>query len=77
MIKTLLGNAYGLYPNNESTPITLSSEEDKVYDVDIYLISGEDIIGGYKGKWDVSSKELDKAESARFHVIEQEAQAIR
>ncbi len=72
MIKTPLGNTYGLYPNNESSPIILSAEEDKAYDVDIYLISGEDIIGGYKAQWSVNSKELDKAKSARFHVIEQE-----
>ena len=72
MIKTSLGNTFGLYPDKTNSPIRLLAEEDAEYPLDIYLISGENMIGGYKGTWIVNSEELRNAKQIKFHVIEQE-----
>ena len=64
---------YGGYPENEKMPIKLFAKDNFVYDLDIYLIKDEkDIIGGYKGKWNVAWSDLKEADEIVFHVIEQD-----
>lgn len=72
MIHTPLGDVYGIYPDSNNNPIRLLSEEYLSYDTDVYLMSGEDIIGGYKGSWAVDLNALKDAKHIKFHVIEQE-----
>lgn len=63
---------YGGYPADEKMPIKLFAKDDFVYDLEIYLIENEDIIGGYKGKWNVAWSDLNEGTEIIFHVIEQD-----
>ena len=62
--------AFGIYPDNENFPIKLPYKDDQ-YEVTIYLMDNEDIIGGYQGTWNVNLDQL-QANTIKFHVLEKQ-----
>lgn len=64
--------SYGGYPENSQLPIKLFANGNFEYDIEIYLIRNEEVVGGYKGKWDIEWNELKDANEIIFHVIAQE-----
>jgi len=62
---------YGSYPG-EGFPIKLKAKDDYTYYTTIYLVNGENLIGGYSGSWDVSWDELRTARTIKFHTIVQD-----
>ena len=65
-------SSYGGYPENEKLPIKLFAKDNFEYDLEVYLVRNEDVIGGYKGKWNIAWSQLKDADEIIFHVIEQE-----
>ena len=63
---------YGGYPESEKLPLKLFAKDNFDYDLEIYLMKNEDVIGGYKGKWSEAWNELTDADEIIFHVITQE-----
>ncbi len=63
---------YGGYPENNQLPIKLFAMDNFDYDLEIYLMRDEEIIGGYKRTWSVAWNELKNADEIIFHVIEQD-----
>ncbi|HLC96921.1 MAG TPA: hypothetical protein VJH97_06385 [Candidatus Nanoarchaeia archaeon] len=61
------------YPLNETTAVAqtvkLLSNDDYTYDLEIYLMKDEDILGGFRGSWTVAEGDVDKASQIRFHVL--------
>ena len=72
MIDTPMGKRYGLRPSGLNTPLTFLAEEERAYDLQIFLMSGDDIVGGYKADWQLGPEDLEGLKEIRFHVIEQE-----
>lgn len=63
--------SFGVYPNEADFPLKLAGGKDAAYDVSIYVINGENIVGGYLGSWKVSKESLNGADEIVFHVIAQ------
>jgi len=61
--------SFGVYPNNQGLPIKLL-DEDKEYDITVYIADEESIIGGYQGTWKVSRDDLGTASRIIFHALE-------
>ena len=51
----------------------LPDGKDATYEVNIYAVDGENIIGGYVGDWKVNKNDLSSANEIIFHVVEQGA----
>lgn len=63
-------SSYAMYPS-EGFPIKLLAEQDFKYKLAVYLIEGEDMVGGYVAPWDVSWWGLEGADMMKIHVLEQ------
>ena len=63
--------SFGVYPTEGNFPIKLQADKQHSYDVTIYLVEGDDIVGGYKAEWAVSPGELEGATEIVFHVLDQ------
>ncbi|MBI2652497.1 hypothetical protein HYX00_03435 [Candidatus Woesearchaeota archaeon] len=63
--------SFAVYPKEANFPLTLPDGKDAVYEVNIYVIDGENIIGGYIGEWKANKNDLANANEVVFHVIEQ------
>ncbi|MEK6947487.1 MAG: hypothetical protein AABX32_07825, partial [Nanoarchaeota archaeon] len=63
--------SFVFYPKEGDFPLKLPSGKDVTYDVAIYLVDGDNLIGGYSGTWKVNKDELNNAQQAIFHVIYQ------
>ena len=61
--------SYGVYPDN-MFPIKILDKKDDVYDVSVYLLRDEEIVGGYVGELNVQASELINSDEIIFHVIE-------
>ena len=48
-------------------------KKDGIYDVTIYLVDNEKIIGGYVGEWSVTKDSLENANEIIFHIVENSA----
>ena len=64
-------DSFVFYPKEGDFPLKLPSGKDVNYDVAIYLVDGDNLIGGYSGTWKVSKDNLNNAQEAVFHVIYQ------
>ena len=42
-----------------------------VYDLDLMLIKGDDMIGGYRGEWEADYYELKDKDNITFHLVRQ------
>ncbi len=65
--------SFAVYPKEEDFALRLPDGKDAAYDVNVYLIDEENIVGGYIGEWRISKEALNGANEAVFHVIEQGA----
>ncbi|MBU1111961.1 MAG: hypothetical protein KJ896_04210 [Nanoarchaeota archaeon] len=54
----------------EETKVQLLSGADFEYDVLIYLVNEEDLIGGYRGQWLLPWTSLQEGSMIQFHVLE-------
>jgi len=61
--------SFALYPGDEDFPLKLLADEDYEYNLQIFLVNGENMVGGYLGNWDVSWSDLSDAQSIIFHVV--------
>ena len=62
--------SFGVYPKEVEFPLRLA-EKDATYEINIYVVDEENIIGGYIGDWKVSKDALKDADEIVFHVVEQ------
>ncbi|MBI2658360.1 hypothetical protein HYX08_06745 [Candidatus Woesearchaeota archaeon] len=62
---------FAAYPREEAFPLRIPDGKDAAYEVRIYLVDDENIIGGYIGDWKVSRGSLRGADEIVFHVLEQ------
>ncbi|MFH1641926.1 MAG: hypothetical protein ABIC04_03420 [Nanoarchaeota archaeon] len=49
--------------------IELLDRDDYDYDVEVYIMTNESMIGGYKGKWHASEIEMENAKEVVFHAV--------
>jgi hypothetical protein len=63
--------SFGIYPSEGSFPIKLLGDKEHAYEVTIYLLDGDDVIGGYKAEWTVSPDDVQGANEIVFHVLDQ------
>ncbi|MBI2650356.1 hypothetical protein HYX04_03505 [Candidatus Woesearchaeota archaeon] len=63
--------SFAVYPKEADFPLRLPDGRDATYEVTIYLVDGENIVGGYSGDWKVGKDALRNAEEIVFHVVEQ------
>ena len=61
--------SYGTFHDPDTQPIVLFSSGDFEYDVTVYLIKDEELIGGYEGKWAVNPDEAKQANELVFHAV--------
>ena len=64
--------SFTVYPKEVDFPLIIPEGIDAVYEVNIYVIDEENIIGGYIGDWQVSKTALRTANEVVFHVIAQD-----
>jgi len=62
-------SSYAVYPS-DGGPITLLAEKDYTYQLQVYIVQGEDITGGYIADWPVSWYDLAGANKIKIHVLE-------
>jgi len=62
---------FAAYPQDVETHLSIPDGKDAVYDVNIYLTDGQNIIGGYIGEWKVSKDALKGAGEVVFHAVAQ------
>ena len=61
---------FAAYPKETDIPFEIPDGKDAAYEITIYLIDGQNLIGGYFGEWKVGREMLGGAESIIFHVLE-------
>jgi len=59
----------GIYPG-EQMPLQLLAGDDFKYDVTVYLLKDENVIGGYVSEWTPSWSQLENSEQIIFHAME-------
>ena len=64
---------YAVYPKDADFPLKLPESKDGTYEVTIYLVDGENIVGGYHGDWKITKDAVGSASEIVFHVLEQVA----
>jgi hypothetical protein len=60
----------GLSDFTRDNKIPFLGQADFIYDLEINLLSGEEISGGYKGKWYVPINQLEQGNEITLHVID-------
>jgi len=67
----------GFYTRNEENTerITLYNHVDETYHVQVLVLKGETMLGGWEGNWTVSEQEIEDAERIVFHTIVQDPPA--
>ena len=65
--------SFAVYPREADFPLRIPNDKDATYEVNIYIVDDENIIGGYIGDWKVSKDALRGSDEIIFHVIEQGA----
>jgi hypothetical protein len=63
-----------IYTTNETIKdseeaLKLLSNDDYTYDVEIYIMNDDEILGGYKAEWSPEEEDVDKARRIKFHVL--------
>ena len=64
--------SYAAYPLDETPPLKLLSKDDYTYELEIFVMDNETIIGGYKKNWSVGYVPLRLAKNITFNVISKE-----
>ena len=59
----------GIYPGDE-VPLKLLAKADFKYDVTVYLLKDENVVGGYVNEWAVTWSQLENSNEIVFHVME-------
>ena len=74
-LKTETDEYFTLYPpdGDGELPLAVPLVPETTYDVQIYLIKGESIIGGYEAAWKPSFAHLQTADTLTFHVLAYDA----
>ena len=74
-LKTETDEYFTLYPQDGDgeLPLAVPLVPETTYDVQIYLIKGESIIGGYEAAWKPSFAHLQTADTLTFHVLAYDA----
>ena len=62
---------FAVYPREADFPLRIPDNKDATYEVTIYLVDDENIVGGYIGDWKASKEALSGSDELTFHVIEQ------
>ncbi len=62
---------FAVYPGESAFPLRIAVR-DATYEVLIYVLNDENIVGGYIGDWKITKDQLNNAKEIVFHVIEQE-----
>ncbi len=63
--------SFAVYPKDGDFPLKLLGK-DATYEVTIYIVDDESIVGGYVGELKASKDELESAQEIIFHAIEQQ-----
>ncbi len=62
---------FAFYPRETDYPLRIPKGKDSKYDIAVYLIDGEELLGGYIGQWKISKDEIETSNEIVFHVIYQ------
>ncbi|MCK4589669.1 MAG: hypothetical protein KAT77_04440 [Nanoarchaeota archaeon] len=71
--ETIKHSTSGAYPailDGELQPIELLAEADFTYDLEVYLMDDEDLIGGFNSAWTPLWTDLGGSDEIVFHVVE-------
>ena len=63
--------SFVFYPKEGDFPLKLPAGRDITYEIAIYLVDGDNLIGGYSGTWEVGKDDLNNAKMAVFHAVYQ------
>lgn len=66
-------DGFAVYPKEAQFSLKIPDGKDATYEVSVYLVDDENIIGGYIGDWKLKKDDLRGANEVVFHVIEQGA----
>ena len=64
--------SYGTFADEATEPIRLFTGENFEYDVTVYVIKDNELIGGYEGKWSPNPEEIKQADEIVFHAVVQD-----
>jgi hypothetical protein len=62
---------FAAFPKENNFPLAIPDGKDATYQITIYLIDNQNLIGGYSADWKVSRDMLKGADEIIFHVVEQ------
>lgn len=63
---------FAFYPREGNFKLKIPIKDAK-YEATVYLVDGEELVGGYIGEWKASRKQLEGSQELVFHVIYQGA----
>ena len=61
---------FAVYPKENDFPLTIPDGKDATYEITIYLVDGQNLIGGYSSDWKVSREMLKGPQEIIFHAVE-------
>lgn len=61
---------FAAFPKESELPFAMPDGKDATYEVTIYLVDGQNLIGGYSADWKVTKEMLKGANEIIFHVVE-------
>ncbi|MBI3027819.1 hypothetical protein HYY70_06945 [Candidatus Woesearchaeota archaeon] len=70
--KSIGYESFAVYPKEADFPLNVPYGKDAAFEVTIYLVDDENIVGGYIGEWKAGKSALKESDEIVFHVIEQE-----
>ena len=65
--------SFAFYPREADFPFKISAGKDITYEVSVYLVDDQDLIGGYIGSWKINKEDLFDKNEVIFHVVYQGA----
>jgi len=73
-LKDTKNERYATYPvpelDGEKQLLELYAKKDFIYNIEIYLVKGDKIIGGYSGIWTAPWSVLENSNKIKFHVVQ-------
>ena len=64
--------SFAVYPQEAQFPLKLPDSKDGIYNVDVYITDGQNIVGGYTGTLKLSKDDLSNVDNVIFHAIAQD-----
>lgn len=61
---------FAAYPKESNIGLTMPDGKDAVYEITVYLVDSQNLIGGYSAEWKVTKEMLKGASEIIFHVVE-------